>query len=87
MMAGVNPHFTVANTIFDCGVTNVALFNGTSKSNRIAAELFYDELLSCIENTYEEFGEDLKSYSNLKFVNGQIRLGTGQNKNTKAFIQ
>ena len=54
-MAGVNPYFTVANAIFDCGVTYGALFNGNTKSDSMAAELFDYDFLSCMENTYEEF--------------------------------
>ena len=51
----------------------------------MAAELFDDEFLSCMDKTYEEFDKYLKSYSNLTVVNVQIRLGPGQNKNIKAF--
>ena len=56
-MAGFNPHFTVVNTIFDCSVTYGALFYGNKKSDRMAAELFDDDLSSCMEKTYEEFDE------------------------------
>ena len=51
------------------------------------SELFEDDFSSCVDKTYEESDEDLKSYSNLTFINGKIRLGPGQKKNIKDFIQ
>ena len=57
---GVNTPFTVVNAIFDCGVTDVALFNGDTKVDRMAAELFDDEFLSCMDKTYKEFDKYLK---------------------------
>ena len=84
---GVNPHLTVSKEIFYCGVTDGALFDGDTKAESMATELFYDELSSCMYKTYEEFDEDLKSYSNLTIVNGKISIGPGQNKNIKASIQ
>ena len=85
--AGVNLPFTVANAVFYCGVMEGALFKDNTKSDRMSAELFDDDFLSCMEKTYEEFDEELKSYSNLTVVNGKIRLGPGQKNNTKDFIQ
>ena len=70
MTAETNPHFTVADAIYDCGVTYGALFNGYTESDIMAAEPFVDDLLSCMDKTYEEFDEDLKSYFNLTVVNG-----------------
>ena len=84
-MSGVNPPFNVTNTIFDYGVTNGDLFNDDTKSDMMAAEIFDDDFSFYMENTYNEFDEDLNSYSNLTIVNGQIRLVTGQKKNIKAF--
>ena len=52
-MSGVNPPFTIANAIFDCGVTDGALFNSNTKADRISDELFDDDFLSCMENTYK----------------------------------
>ena len=87
MMEGTNPHFTVADVIYDCGVTYGALFNDDKKSDRMAAELFDDYFSSYMDKTYEEFNEDLDSNSNLTVVNGKIRLVFGKNNNIKAFIQ
>ena len=86
-MEGINPPFKVADAIHDCGVMEGALFKDNTKSDRMSAELFDYYFLSCMEKTYEEFDEELKSYSNLTVVNGKIRLGPGQKNNTKDFIQ
>ena len=60
-MAGINPPFKVADAIHDCGVMEGALFNDISKSYRMAAEVLDDELLSCMDKTYREPDEDLRS--------------------------
>ena len=71
-MTGLNPTFTVEKTIFDCGVMDVALFNGNRKADRMATELFDDDFSFCMDKTYEEFDENLKSYSNLTVFNGKL---------------
>ena len=52
-MVGVNPSFTMLYKIYEFGVTDSTLFNGNTKSDRMAAELFDDQFLSCMDNTYE----------------------------------
>ena len=86
-MAGINMYFTVVDAIYDCGVTDDALFNGNTKSDRMADELFDYDLLSCLDKTYKEFNGDLKSESNLTVVNRQIRLGSGKKKDIKDCIK
>ena len=85
-MVGVEPPFTVENTIFDCGVMYIALFNGVTKAERMNAEIFDDEFLSYMENTYKEFEKDLKSYSNLTVVNGRINIGPGYKKTSRLLL-
>ena len=86
-MAGIDPHFTVANAIYDCSVICGALFNGNMRADRMADELLDDDLYSYINKSFEEFDEDLKSYSNLTVDNGRIRIEPRQKNNVKAFIQ
>ena len=53
----------------------------------MASGLFDGDFSSCMDKTYEEIDEDLKSYSSLTVFYGQIRLGLGNKNNIKAFIQ
>ena len=71
---GANPPFTLANTIFGCGITNTALFGKNTKTSRIATELFDDNFTSYID-------DGLKSYSTLTAAEGHIRLTPGYKKN------
>ena len=85
--AGANPPFTLANAIFGCGITDAALFDGDTKASRIATEIFDYDFTSCMDKTYVELDDDLKSYSTLTSADGQIRLTPGHKKSIKAFIQ
>ena len=60
MRAGVKPHFTIVNAIFDCGVTDDALFNGDTKSDKMATGLFNDDFLSCMDKNYKEIDKNLR---------------------------
>ena len=84
---GANPPFTFANAMFDCGITDDVLFDGNTKASRIYNELFDDDFMSCMDKTYVELDDNLKSYSTLTATHGQISLTPGNNKNIQAFIQ
>ena len=84
---GANPPFKLANDIFDCGITDAALFDGDTKASRIATELLDNDFTSCMDKTYVELDNDLKSYSTLTGAHGQIRLTPSHKKNIKALIQ
>ena len=84
---GANTPFTLANAMFGCGITDAVLFDSDTKASRIATELFDNDFTSCMDKTYVELDDDLKSYSTLTAAHGQIRIPTGHNKNIKAFIQ
>ena len=86
-MAAVPQAFTVIDAINQIGITDRTLFNGATKAQRIATELFDDDFTSCLDKTFSEIDEDLKSWSALTVNNGQIRLTPMQKKNLKAFIQ
>ena len=75
------------DAIILCGVNDNVLFNGATRAQRISSEVFDDEFESCLDKTFKEFKDDMKSYSNLTVINGQIRLNPAQKKNIKAFIQ
>ena len=84
---GTNPPFTLANAVFDCGITDAVLFYGDTKGSRIATEIFDKNFTSCMDKTYVEQDDDLKLYSTLTVAHGHIRLTYGHKKNIKAFIQ
>ena len=86
-MAAVPQAFTVIDAINQIGITDRTLFNGATKAQRIATELFDDDFTSCLDKTFSEIDEDLKSWSALTVNNGQIRLTPMQKKNLKAFRQ
>ena len=52
-MAGNYPTFTVADAKYYCGVTDSDLFNDDMKSDSMSAEVFDDDLSSCMDKTYE----------------------------------
>ena len=56
-MAGINPPFTVADAIYDCGVMDGSLFHDNMKADRMSDKLLYYELSSCMDNTYKDFYE------------------------------
>ena len=84
---GANPPFTLANAMFNCGITDVVLFDGDTKAIRTFTELFDNDFTSCMDKTYVNKHDDLTSDSTLTATHGQIRLTPGHKKNIKAFIQ
>ena len=56
---GANPPFTLANALFDCGITDATLFDGDTKASRIATELFDDDFTSCMDKTHVNIDDDL----------------------------
>ena len=48
---GANQPFTVANTMFICGINRPTLFQVDSQSKRISGKLFDDEFMSCMDKT------------------------------------
>ena len=84
---GANPPFKLLNAMFNYGITDAVLFDGDAKVSRIATELFDNNFTPCMDNTYVQLDDDLKSYSTLTAAHGQIRLTPGHKKNIKVFIQ
>ena len=48
---GTNPPFALVNAMFDCGITDAALFDGYTKASKIATKLFDDDITSCMDKT------------------------------------
>ena len=84
---GANPTFMLAKSMFDCGITDAALFDSDTKAKSISTKIFDDDFMSCMDKTYVDLDNDLKSYSTLTAAHSQISLTPGHKKNIKAFIQ
>ena len=78
---------TVQDAIILCGVNDATVFNGSTKAERIADDVFDDDFQSCMDKTIKELDEDLKSYSALTIGNGQIRLTPGNKRNIRGLMQ
>ena len=79
--------FTVRQAIASCGVNDVALFAGQTNAQRISNDCFDDDFNSCLDKTFTEMDEDLKSYAQLTAANGRITTTPGTKRAIRAFIQ
>ena len=70
-----------------CGVNDAAQWNGQTKAERIAFDIFDDKFEMAMDKTMEEIDADFKSYSELPTNQGQIRLTPGTKTKIRAFIQ
>ena len=61
VVPGANLPFMIANDMFDCGITDAAIFDNNTKSSRIDTEIFDDHFTSCMNKTNVELDDDLKS--------------------------
>jgi hypothetical protein len=79
--------FTLLDAIVACGVDNVVQFQGATKAQRIATDIFNDDFTTCMDKSHSDLENDLKSYTNLPTNQGKIVLGPGPKRNIKALIQ
>ena len=86
-MAAVPPIHTACQAMIRCGVNDVDLFEGRTKAQRIAEEIFQDDFHTCMDKTFEDLHSDFKTYSDLTIGQGQIRLVPGIKNKIRAFIQ
>ena len=78
--------YTVRMAITACGVNDVAQWNGQTKAQRIAANIFDETFEMAMDKTMEEIDADFKSYSELPMNQGQIRLRPGTKAKIRALI-
>jgi hypothetical protein len=79
--------FNVHDAMVACGIDNVLPYNGLTKAQRIATDVFNDDFQTCMDKTHTDLDGDLKSYVALAANAGRITLGPGPKRNLKAFIQ
>ena len=63
---------TVHGLLALAGVDDIQPFNGKTHTQRLAQDLFDNSFLLCMDKLYEEIDSNLKSYSTLTVVQGQI---------------
>ena len=78
--------FTVRMAIADCGVDDVALFNGETEAERIAGDLFSNEFGTCVDKTDTDLKEEMNNFANLTIANGRIRVAPGVHIAMKGFM-
>ena len=64
--------YTVRMAITTCGVNDVAQWNGQTKAQRIASDMFNDKIKMAMDKTMEEIDADFKFCSELPTNHGQI---------------
>ena len=79
--------YTIVDAMVACGVDNAVRFNGNTAAERIAAEVFDDDFMSCIDKDISDLEDDFKTYSVLTVNQGQIRLRPGIKRKIRGFIQ
>ena len=78
--------FTVLDGMIACGMDNINLFQGSTQAQRFATDLFVGTFESTRDKSFEEIDSDIKSYSDLTQVQGQIRILPNVKRNIKAFV-
>jgi len=87
MAAALPPVFTVFDTMVLSGANDADNFQGRSSAQRIATDIFVNDFNTSMDKTYKDLDDDLKMFSSLTTMQGQIRLLPGVKKRIKAFIQ
>ena len=88
MAANYGPMTQLEATLIASGVPDDnILHNGASKANRIAMEIFDDDLKSCMDISFDDFETECKTLSTLTVANGRIVLLPSVKRNIKALIQ
>ena len=79
---------TVVDALALCGISNVGpVFNGDSPAERVSADIFADDFMTCMDKTFSELDEDWKTYSSLTAANRQLRFVPSVKRNVRAFVQ
>ena len=80
---------TMESALIMCGVNrdNTVLFDDNNAAQRIANEVFDNDLTSCVDKSNSDLENDWKTYSQLTIAQGQIRLRPATKKNIRALVQ
>ena len=78
---------TVLDAMVACGVDNVTQFENQTQAAQFAEEIFGNDFYMYMDKTFEELQSDLKTYSSLTVVQGQIGTSPGAKQRIQAFIQ
>ena len=64
---------TVHDAMVICGVDDDLQYQGLTKAQRMATNLFDDEFDTCMDKTFDELDNDFKSFSDLATPYGARR--------------
>ena len=82
------PIQTLQDALNACGVPqDGVLFNGATKTERIAHEIFDDEFQTCMDMSFDDFNSECKTLAGLNVNQGQIRLLPAVKRNIRGLIQ
>ena len=87
MVVALPPVFTVFDAMVKSGVNANNNFQDRSSAERIATDIFEDDFTTCMDKTFKDIDDGLKSFSSLTVLQGQIRILPGVKKRIKAFTQ
>ena len=62
-MADAPPVFTVRDAMIACGIDDDVQWNGQTKAERFAEDVFGNEFAATMDKTMEDLRSDFKSYS------------------------
>ena len=77
MAAALPPVYTVFDAMVLSGANDGDSFQGRSSAQRIATDIFEDDFNTSMDKTYKDLDDDLKMFSSLTAMQGQIRLLPG----------
>jgi hypothetical protein len=82
---------TVLDAMVICGLDKTQLaascWEGRTKAERMASDVFDDTFNSCMDKTFHELDEDFKTYSAMPANSGKITFAPGVRNKIKAFVQ
>ena len=79
--------FTIHRAMIAAGVNDANNFNGNSSANRLAEDIFDNDFVSCVDKSQADVEADLKLFSSLTLVQGQIRILSRVKTRILAFTQ
>ena len=71
-----------------CGISNAGvIFNGNTQTERISAEVFDNDLRTCMDKSIASLEDNWETFSSFTINQGQIRLRPGVKKSIRALNQ
>ena len=84
-LKGIN-RFTVRDDMVLCGIDNESLFQGLTPAQSFISDIFSGSFTMCFDKTMDEANHDIKQYTSLTQLQGQIRIAPDIRQNAQAFM-